>query len=137
MTAANPGDGNFLLTDPQVWIRTETTGDRSQPEERAAYVKLLFLAWLHQQILASLSERPKEPFDERLEQMLGPEPFTPSAFDEWWGLERFDETSDVENVEHLIAVESLRKVAAPESVFVRKHLDFVLNTKSGNAKKSN
>jgi len=121
LTTTNPHDAIFLITEPQVWSRTETTGDYSPPEHRLAYVKVLFLAWLHHELL-SLNEPPKEPFHERLQQMLGPEPFTPSVFDQWWTIERFDDKSDVEEIEHVIEPESLSKVSAPEIDYVQSHL---------------
>jgi len=131
LTAENPApDADWELTTPQVWTRVETTHDDSQTEHRAAYVKLLFLAWLHHSILASLCERPREDSDSRLEKMLGPEPYTPAVFDRWWSIERFDDNSAVENVERLIGVGSLKKIAAPNVDYVARHLHFVLQKKA-------
>ena len=134
LIVANPHDANFLITEPHVWSRMETTGDYSPLAHRLAYVKVLFLAWLHHDLL-SLNEPPKEPFHERLQQMLGPEPFTPSVFDQWWTIERFDDKSDVEEIEHLIEPESLRKASAPGIDYVQSHLRYVLDKKVRGAEK--
>lgn len=123
------------LTSPQVWERTETTHDLSAPEHRIAYVKALFLAWLHHEHLASMCECTPDDFDLRLKEMLGPEPFTPSVFDQWWSIERFgvDNPSEKE-ILHYIGAESLRKVTAPGIDYATELLQYWIERKKDDAK---
>jgi hypothetical protein len=122
----HPTDYDYLLTEPVLWDRLETTGDTSPRADRLAYVKAIFLAWLYHQNLDGLESNAYGDFERRLERMLGPEPFTPEVFDRWWTIEWIsnDTTDEREDVLPYITAESLRKVTAPRVDYANERLRF-------------
>src|SRR5690349_6941576 len=100
-----PTESDCLLDSPQIWERIETSHDRSPPEHRSAWVKVLFLAWLHHEYLTNESGNQRDEFQQRVADLLGPEPFGPEAFDQWWSVERFDDSNTEEQILRLIGIE--------------------------------
>jgi hypothetical protein len=118
-----PTDGNGLLTEPQLWKERGNSHDLTRLEQRVAYIKVMFMAALHDEYLVHPAAPATDPFYDHLRHFLGSEPFTPAVFDQWWSIETIeDDVRCLDDVEARVGIESLHKVAAPGLDYVRKRL---------------
>jgi hypothetical protein len=132
--AERPTDGNELLIEPQLWKERGNSHDLTPIEQRLAYIKVMFMAALHDEYLAHPVAPATDPFYDHLRHFLGSEPFTPAVFDLWWSIETIDNDVRVlDEIEADIGIESLHKVAAPGLDYVRKRLHRLSELKDAQA----